>query len=267
VQFQSIIGFGGAFTDATTISLATLPADLQQHVLQAYFGSNGAVRYSILYQIFFHIIQVCCIQQQRYSVGRVPVGGCDFSTHSYSYIKDGDYDLTSFALADEDTSSGGKIDVIHRAQIQSVHPIKLFASVWSAPPFLKVNTTSYIGGTLDPAPRAQTAWARYLSRFISEYEKRGVSFWGLTMQNEPTPLPAFLEQKWDSMFFSPEQSLEFIRDYFGPILRQDHPDVKLMIHDDQALFLMALLKTVLSDPKVLPYIDGVAVHWYLEIVY
>ena len=39
----------------------------------------------------------------EYSVGRIPIGSCDFSTHPYSYDDvDGDFNLTKFQLAKED---------------------------------------------------------------------------------------------------------------------------------------------------------------------
>lgn len=181
-HYQTVLGFGGAFTDAAMISLATLPAALQDNVLGAYFGANGA----------------------RYSVGRVPIGGCDFSTHSYAYVQEGDYELATFQLAPEDTQPGGKIDVIRRAQVAAVHNVRLFGSAWTAPPFLKVNASTsnpFVGGTLDPQPRAQDTWARYLSRFVAEYAKHSVQLWAVTMGNEPTPLPSFLAQTWDTMFY------------------------------------------------------------------
>jgi hypothetical protein len=38
-----------------------------------------------------------------YSVGRVPMAGCDFSVREYSYDDvDGDFNLTNFALVTED---------------------------------------------------------------------------------------------------------------------------------------------------------------------
>lgn len=39
----------------------------------------------------------------EYSVGRIPIGSCDFSTHPYSYDDvDGDFNLNKFQLAKED---------------------------------------------------------------------------------------------------------------------------------------------------------------------
>ena len=39
----------------------------------------------------------------QYSTGRIPIAGCDFSTHPYSYDDvEGDVDLVNFALTEED---------------------------------------------------------------------------------------------------------------------------------------------------------------------
>lgn len=54
----------------------------------------------------------------------------------------------------------------------------------------------------------------------------------------------------------------FVRDFLGPTLRRDHPDLKLMIHDDQAPNIMTTLKGVLTDPAVRQFVDGIAIHWY-----
>lgn len=78
---QSIIGFGGAFTDSAGINIASLPQAAQDKLLQSYFAPEGI----------------------EYNIGRVPMASCDFSTHQYSYDDvDGDFQLQHFALAPED---------------------------------------------------------------------------------------------------------------------------------------------------------------------
>ena len=76
-----MVGWGGAFTDATGINVNTLPETLQETLLQSLFGKNGL----------------------EYNVGRVPIGGTDFSTRAYSY-DDGTEDpqLHNFNLTYED---------------------------------------------------------------------------------------------------------------------------------------------------------------------
>ena len=83
--YQTIIGFGAAFTDATGVNLGKLNEKLAENVLYDYFSSRGL----------------------RYSMGRVPIGGTDFSTRPYSYDELGpkiheDFNLTYFKLANED---------------------------------------------------------------------------------------------------------------------------------------------------------------------
>ena len=41
VQMQSIIGFGGAFTDSAGINLASLDNATQELLMQSYYGPNG----------------------------------------------------------------------------------------------------------------------------------------------------------------------------------------------------------------------------------
>lgn len=61
---QEILGFGGALTDAVAINLGKLPVGTRAAILDMCFNSNGTL---------------------HYSMARVPIGSCDFSTHVYSY--------------------------------------------------------------------------------------------------------------------------------------------------------------------------------------
>lgn len=38
---QTIVGFGGAFTDAAGINIASLPVDVQNRLINSYYGKNG----------------------------------------------------------------------------------------------------------------------------------------------------------------------------------------------------------------------------------
>ena len=78
---QKIIGFGGAFTDASGINIAKLPKPLQERLIRDYYASDGI----------------------EYTLGRIPIGGSDFSTRPYSYDDHpGDESLSKFALEPED---------------------------------------------------------------------------------------------------------------------------------------------------------------------
>jgi len=76
---------------------------------------------------------------------------------------------------------------------------KLFASPWSAPAWMKTNGQMEHGGQLKgdiDGPYYQT-WANYFVRYFEEYAKNGITFWGVTMQNEPDA-----SQRWQSMIYN-----------------------------------------------------------------
>ena len=81
IKYQEIFGFGGAFTDSTGINIKKLGPKLEEQMLRDYFSKDGL----------------------EYNVGRIPIGGTDFSTHPYAYDDNGvDKTLTKFNLTEED---------------------------------------------------------------------------------------------------------------------------------------------------------------------
>ncbi|KAJ8943386.1 hypothetical protein NQ314_009753 [Rhamnusium bicolor] len=81
VKYQTIIGFGGAFTDSTGININSLPAAAQKKLIESYFSENGI----------------------EYNLCRVPLAGTDFSTRAYSYDDVPlDTNLSKFSLQPED---------------------------------------------------------------------------------------------------------------------------------------------------------------------
>jgi glucosylceramidase len=102
------------------------------------------------------------------------------------------------------------------------------------------------------------AVANYYSRFVTEYEKQNIPIWGITVQNEP----AGNTGTWQGTTFTPEDERDFLRLDLGPILRRDHPDLKIMMFDDQRSHLPDWVKPTLSDPASAQYVDGIAFHWY-----
>ncbi|KAL8563547.1 hypothetical protein ACOMHN_060863 [Nucella lapillus] len=240
---QSIIGFGGAFTDSAGINIASLPKGAQDRLLRSYFASEGI----------------------EYTIGRVPMASCDFSTHQYSYDDvDGDFALKNFSLAPEDLKF--KIPFIQQAASMSQRGIQLFGSPWSAPAWMKTNQNMTGNGTLvgQPGGPYYKTWANYFVRFLQEYQKHNVSFWGLTAQNEPTDGYIY-KHFFQAMGFTAEQQRDFIKLDLGPALHSNgFQGVKLMILDDNRLLLPYWAEKVLSDPEAAQYVSGIGIHWYID---
>ena len=76
-----------------------------------------------------------------------------------------------------------------------------------------------------------------MSRFLQEYQKHNITFWGLTAQNEPTDGYIY-KHFFQAMGFTPEQQRDFIKLDLGPALHNNSfGDIKLMILDDNRLLL------------------------------
>lgn len=251
-KLQKILGFGGAFTDAATMHLNKMAPEMHQAILEQYYGKSGL----------------------SYNIGRVTVSGSDFSERPYSYddlsAKDQtDFELFQFRLQKEDTVY--KIPSILKAreivkQQQNNSDLLLFASSWSAPAWLKDNL-SLVQGHLkgNSSGLYHDAYARYLVRFMQEYEKMGVKFWGLTSQNEPetAKLPHY---NFNSMIFEKDQLNEFVRDNLGPMLAKynytKENGFNLIYFDDNLVQIVDYIKEIVNDEKTMNYVSGVGIHWY-----
>ncbi|KAI9906632.1 hypothetical protein PsorP6_003816 [Peronosclerospora sorghi] len=72
----------------------------------------------------------------------------------------------------------------------------------------------------------RASWALYVSKCITAYKNHGISFWGLTPQNEPE-----FAAPWESCAYDPEYEAAFIGDYLGPVLARGHPGLTLLVFD------------------------------------
>jgi glucosylceramidase len=239
-KYQKIIGFGGAFTDAASINLAKLSAGAQEQFIQTYYGDSGI----------------------QYTTGRVPVASCDFSTREYSYADTaGDFNMTTFALAEEDFKY--KIPFIKRAREVSKNKLKLFSTPWAPPGWMKTNGEMRGQGTLkgDIGGEYYQSFALYYYKFFEAYHNQGIDFWGLTVLNEP-----FSGGDWQLMRFNATQETAFVKKNLGPILRDNDitKNLKLMIYDDQRDKILPYINELLGDPEAAKFVDGIAIHWYLD---
>jgi glucosylceramidase len=230
--FQQIEGIGGALTDAAAETFARLPRAAQERLLEAYFDPSRGIGYSL---------------------GRTHINSCDFSSESYAYAElPGDTELRSFTLEHDRRA---RLPFI-KAAIARAGGIRLFASPWSPPAWMKTNGSMLQGGRLRPEYRE--AWARYFVRFVQEYEKEGVPIWGLTVQNEP-----MATQTWESCLFTGEEERDFVRDQLGPALeRSSLSRVKLMIWDHNRGILYQRAQAVYEDPAAARHVWGAGFHWY-----
>ena len=231
--FQTVLGIGGALTDASAETFYKLPKDKQQEILRAYFDPQNGIGYTL---------------------GRTHIHSCDFSSESYTYVKDGDKQLDSFDISHD---LKYRIPFIKAAMAKAGNNFTLFVSPWSPPGWMKDNGSMLHGGKLKP--EYYESWARYYGKFIHAYEKEGIPIWGLTVQNEPMAI-----QSWESCIYTAEEERDFLKNYLGPALQKDGlKDKRIIIWDHNRSLMYQRASVVLDDPAAAQYVWGVGFHWYM----
>ena len=231
-RFQTILGIGGALTDAAAETFAKLPPARQRELLDAYFDPDKGIGYTL---------------------GRTNIHSCDFSSSSYTYVGEGDRELKSFSV---DHDRQFRIPFIKRAMTAARGALTLFCSPWSPPAFMKTNNDMLHGGQL--RPEFAQSWATYFARFIKAYEREGIRIWGTTVQNEP-----MATQTWESCIYSAEDERDFLKDHLGPTLKREGlGDRKIIVWDHNRDLIYQRVSTILADPQAAQYVWGVGFHWY-----
>ncbi len=233
-EYQTIIGFGGAFTESACYNLYRVSKEVREKALKLYFDPVDGIGYTL---------------------GRVSIHSSDFSLNSYTYIQDGDKELKTFDISRDRI---WVIPTIKDAERIAKQPIRLFASPWTPPAFMKDNKSMIRGGHL--LEEFADSWARYYLRFIEEYRKEQLTIWGVSVQNEPQAV-----QRWDSCIYSPEEEGNFVKNHLGPVLKNSSAkDVNILIWDHNRDIIVDRIKPILSDPETAKYVWGTAFHWYVS---
>jgi glucosylceramidase len=233
-QYQTIEGFGASFTDSS--------AWLIQRRM------NAAQREALLRELFDPETGL------GLSLTRVPIGASDFSLAHYSFddvpAGQSDPELSRFSI---ERARADVLPLVRQARKINAS-LKVFASPWSAPAWMKTGG-SLIKGKLEP--RNYDAYARYFDKTLSAFKAEGVPVYAITMQNEPH----FEPSDYPGMRMEPAERAVFISAHLGPMLAKKWPQVKLLDWDhnwDQPQSPLA----VLADSRARQYVAGIAWHCY-----
>jgi glucosylceramidase len=234
VEFQKILGFGGAFTESACYTLSQMSKTNQEILLNAYFNDLTGLGYNL---------------------GRVHMNSCDFSLENYTYVEEYDESLKTFNIEREYKYV---IPTIKRAQNIKGEKIKLLVSPWSPPAWMKTNNNMNYGGKLKPEYFA--SWANYYLKFLKELKAAGLKTFGLTVQNEPAAT-----QTWDSCIYTKEEERDFVKNYLGPTIKNSSfKDTKIFIWDHNRDIVLERAKTIFDDEETAKYVAGTAIHWYVS---
>jgi glucosylceramidase len=230
--FQTLVGIGGALTDASAETFAKMPVEKQNEFLKSYYNPVDGIGYTL---------------------ARTNINSCDFSSGSYTYVEDKDASLKTFSV-NHDLKY--RIPFIRRAINEAGGDLILYVSPWSPPAWMKDNNDMLHGGKL--LPKYNQAWANYYVRFIREYEKNGIPIWGLTVQNEP-----MAKQTWESCNFTATEEKDFVKNFLGPTLwKSGMKNKKLIVWDHNRDLIFQRASVTYKDKEASKYIWGMGFHWY-----
>ncbi len=234
-RFQTLQGFGGAFTEAAAVTWQALDAQRRQDFLRDCFDPHTG---------------------HGYTLCRVHMNSCDFALGNYAHVETpGDIELAGFNI---DRDRQALLPFIRAAQRVAQQPLQLLVSPWSPPAWMKSNGQMNLGGKL--LPQYRQAWAMCFVRFIQAYAAEGVPIWAVSVQNEPEAT-----QRWDSCLYSAEEERDFVRDHLGPSLAAAGlGHVKIVVWDHNRDRLVERTSVVYADAAAAAFVWGAGFHWYGE---
>ncbi len=231
--FQTVDGFGYTLTGGSASLINALSTTDKANLLNELFGSaSNAIGVSYL---------------------RLSLGASDLSASVFSYddmpTGQTDVNLTNFSLSKDTT------DVVPiLKQILAINPnIKILASPWSAPVWMKDNGNSMGGGL---QTQYYNVYAQYFVKYIQAMKAKGITIDAVTIQNEPQH-----GGNNPSMVMSAAEEAAFVKSALGPAFQTAGLSTKIIVWDhncDNPGYPIA----VLNDAAAKPFINGSAFHLY-----
>ncbi len=243
-QYQTIEGFGAAFTDSAAYLLQEVaqPSALPGALSDLFTRNGNGIGLSFM---------------------RNPMGASDLARSVYSFddmpLGQTDPTLADFSIAHDQT------DILPLIlQAKALNPqMKILANPWSPPAWMKdpssMSPVSMMGGTLLMTPAMETSFASYFVKYIQAYQAAGVPIDYITLQNEPLNITT----SYPSMGLSASTQLTVLRDYILPALTANSISTRVLVYDHN-WDTPSSPETVFADATVLAsgQVGGTAWHGY-----
>lgn len=224
IKKQNWIGTGAALTDASASLIWKMGSKKRSALLNELFSP----------------------EQGNFSLIRLPMGSCDFGsgevskTQYYSYDDvphdEPDLELKHFSIGtgtpgSADATKDLKYIIPVLQEILQINPaVKILATPWAAPAWMKDTNKMENGGhfrnDIMPQKKLFECYAQYFVKFISAYQKYGISIQNVAIQNEPNFVTA-----WPSMIWTLRELADFGANYLRPALDKTFPNVGIYLWD------------------------------------
>lgn len=143
---------------------------------------------------------------------RMPIGASDFALNAYSLCDTPeDFNMDHFDLSRDEEYL---IPFIKEAMKHNP-TLKIHASPWAPPSWMKDNGLMTTGGSLRDEDRVYKAYAKYFVKFIEGYAKHGITIDRAIIQNETDAL-----SNYTSCLMEPWQIIKFTTKYLFPAMQE-----------------------------------------------
>jgi glucosylceramidase len=236
-QYQTVEGFGAAFTDAAgyVLEKEAQPSELTSILSDLFTRTGNGIGLSFMR----NPMGASDLAKTIYTFDDLPAGATDPSLTSFSIAHDQSYILPLVQAA------------------KTLNPqMKLMANPWSPPAWMK-NSGSVEGGGLLVAD--YTPFANYFIKYLQAYQAAGVLPDYISLQNEPLNDTT----GYPSMGMGDDIQTTVLRDYILPALTAANLPTKVFVYDHN-WDTISYPETVFSDPTIYasPQVAGTAWHGY-----
>lgn len=247
-KLQQIEGFGACFNELGWEALLSLSETEKNKILKDLFSKEGV----------------------NFTLCRIPLGSNDYSLSYYSYNDvPEDFEMKNFNI---DRDRYIMIPYIKAAKKINSN-LKIWASPWSPPVWMKVNNHYAMGAynnekiinsgrfirnnatAFKMEDRYLSAYGLYFSKFVKAYKAEGIDISTVMVQNEPVYQP-----HWQSCTWRPDDMAYFVGKFLGPQFKQDSLNTEIWlgtVNSSDPNFM----RTVLNNKDAASYIKGIGVQW------
>ena len=232
-SMQTMDGFGFALTGGSAGLIVKMSPAARTSLLQQLFGADGT--------------------NAGVSYIRLTIGASDMNSFVFSYDDmpkgETDPELKKFSLAQD------LKDVVPvMKEILAINPtIKILASPWSAPTWMKTNEAAKKGFLKkDYYP----VYAQYFVKYIQAMKQQGIPVDAITIQNEPLNANNTPSMPWHAA-----DAAAFIKTNLGPAFKAAGISTKIILFDhncDRPDYPLLIL----NDPEAAQYVNGSGFHHY-----
>jgi glucosylceramidase len=241
--YQVMDGFGASITEASAYLYQNILSSSQKSsLMNALFDKENGIGLSML---------------------RQPIGATDHCVAPYNFAPTAQADsLPYFNFSPELATI---FPTVQDALAVEPGRIKIIASSWSPPGWMKQNNSELgmyngIKGTLKTDK--YQAYANYITKFIQEYESRGIDIYAVTPTNEPD----HASYDWPALPMTHTEAQNLVKNYLYPTLCANNLDTKIICWDHSYTTTNykdgAYPFNFYSDADAMTKTDGSAWHWY-----